>query len=301
MADSISSTNADSISPTNEIIMNITHLNFSRFSALLFFGILLSGCAAPQSSKDPYESVNRSIFSFNEKADKYALKPVAEGYKTVTPDPIQIMAGNFYSNLDDFVVVINDLLQLKFSEAGSDGTRLLINTVLGFGGLINYGEDYGFPKRHEDFGQTLAHYGVSSGPYIVLPILGGSTFRDAGSGIVDMATNPLFSAGFFMGAIAAPIVGAARAVDARAQLLDKEEIVDEAALDKYEFLRDAYLQRRRSLIYDGNPPRSIDDEIEGPIQEVSVPAEEKRSIVVEYIDPEDSENQDEPENDSATE
>jgi phospholipid-binding lipoprotein MlaA len=169
------------------------------------------------------------------------------------------------------------------------------------GGLVNYGEDYGFPKRHEDFGQTLAHYGVSSGPYIVLPILGGSTFRDAGSGLVDMATNPLFSAGFFMGAIAAPVIGAARAVDARAQLLEKEEIVDEAALDKYEFLRDAYLQRRRSLIYDGNPPRSIDDEIDGPVQETSVPAEKKRSIVVEYIDPEDSENQDEPENDSATE
>jgi phospholipid-binding lipoprotein MlaA len=292
---------ADSISPTNETIMNITDLNFSRFSALLFFGILLSGCAAPQSSKDPYESVNRSIFSFNEKADKYALKPVAEGYKAVLPEPAQIMAANFFSNLDDFVVVINDLLQLKFSEAGSDGTRLLINTFLGMGGLVNYGEDYGFPKRHEDFGQTLAHYGVSSGPYIVLPILGGSTFRDAGSGLVDMATNPLFSAGFFMGAIAAPVIGAARAVDARAQLLDKEEIVDEAALDKYEFLRDAYLQRRRSLIYDGDPPRSIDDEIDGPVQETSAPVEKKRSIVVEYIDPEDSGNQDEPENDSATE
>ena len=290
---------ADSISLTNGIIMNTTHLNFSRFSVLLIFGFLLSGCAAPQNSKDPYESMNRSIFSFNEKADKYALKPVAEGYKTVTPEPVQIMASNFYSNLDDFVVVINDLLQLKFSEAGSDGSRLLINTFLGMGGLVNYGEDYGFPKRHEDFGQTLAHYGVSSGPYIVLPILGGSTFRDAGSGVVDMATNPLFSAGFFMGAIAGPVIGAARAVDARAQLLDKEEIVDEAALDKYEFLRDSYLQRRRSLIYDGNPPRSIDDEIEGPVQEVSVPAEKKRSIVVEYIDPEDSENKDEL-NDSAT-
>jgi len=292
---------ADSISPTNEIIMNTTNLNFSRFSALLFFGILLSGCAAPQSSTDPYESMNRSIFSFNEKLDEHALKPVAEGYKAIAPEPVEIMAANFFSNLDDFVVVINDLLQLKFKEAGSDGTRLLINTFLGMGGLVNYGEDYGFPKRHEDFGQTLAHYGVSSGPYIVLPILGGSTFRDAGSGIVDMATNPLFSAGFFMGAIAAPIIGAARAVDARAQLLDKEEIVDEAALDKYEFLRDAYLQRRRSLIYDGDPPRSIDDEIEGPVQEVSVPAEKKRSIEVEYIDPENSENQDEPENDSATE
>jgi len=292
---------ADSISPTNEIIMNTTHLNFFKFSALLFFGILLSGCAAPQNSQDPYESMNRSVFSFNEKADEYALKPAAEGYKSVVPEPVQIMAGNFYSNLDDVVVVINDLFQLKFSEAGSDGTRLLINTVLGMGGLINYGDDYGFPKRHEDFGQTLAHYGVSSGPYIVLPILGGSTFRDAGAGVVDMVTNPLFSGGFFMAPFIAPLIGAGRAVDTRAQLLDKEEIVDEAALDKYEFLRDAYLQRRRSLIYDGNPPRSIDDEIEGPVQEASVSAEKKRSVVVEYIDPEDSASQDESENDSATE
>jgi len=292
---------ADSISPMNEIIMNTTNLNFSKSSALLALGILLSSCAAPQNSKDPYESMNRSIFSFNEKADKYALKPAAEGYKTVTPEPVQIMAGNFYSNLDDFVVVINDLLQLKFDNARSDGSRLLINTVLGMGGLINYGEDYGFPKRHEDFGQTLAHYGVSSGPYIVLPILGGSTFRDAGAGVVDMATNPLFSGGFFMAPFAAPLIGAGRAVDARAQLLDKEEIVDEAALDKYEFLRDAYLQRRRSLIYDGDPPRSIDDDIEGPVEDVSAPADKKRSIVVEYIDPEDSENQNKSEIDSSAE
>lgn len=293
---------ADSTSPMKGIIMNTTYLNFSRFSILLLFiGIILFGCATPQTSKDPYESMNRSIFSFNEKADEYVLKPAAQGYKKITPEPVQIMAGNFYSNLDDFVVVINDLLQLKFDNARSDGSRLIINTVLGMGGLINYGEDYGFPKRHEDFGQTLAHYGVSSGPYIVLPILGGSTFRDAGAGVIDMATNPLFSGGFFMAPFAAPLIGAGRAVDARAQLLDKEEIVDEAALDKYEFLRDAYLQRRRSLIYDGNPPRSIDDEIEGPVEDVSVPAKKKRSIVVEYIDPEESENKDESENDGVEE
>lgn len=292
---------ADSTSPMKGIIMNTTYLSFSRFSILFLFGIILSGCAAPQTSKDPYESMNRSIFSFNEKADKYVLKPAAQGYKKITPEPIQIMAGNFYSNLDDFVVVVNDLLQLKFDNARSDGSRLVINTVLGMGGLINYGEDYGFPKRHEDFGQTLAHYGVSSGPYIVLPILGGSTFRDAGAGVIDMATNPLFSGGFFMAPFAAPLIGAGRAVDARAQLLDKEEIVDEAALDKYEFLRDAYLQRRRSLIYDGNPPRSIDDEIEGPVDDVSAPAKKKRSIVVEYIDPEESENQDKSENDGVEE
>ena len=280
---------------------------------LLIAGIFLSGCATSTNRKDPFESVNRSIFSFNEKADEYVLKPVAKGYTTLAPEPAQIMIGNFFSNLNDVVVVINDVLQLKFDKAGSDGTRLLINTFLGMGGLVNYGEDYGYPKRHEDFGQTLAHYGVAGGPYIVIPIMGGFTLRDAGGSLVDVATNPIFYGGFFMAPFVAPLIGAARAVDERAQLLDKEEIVDEAALDKYEFLRDAYLQRRRSLIYDGNPPRSIDDDLDGAGQEVSVDdgldgagqdvsvPTKKRSIVVEYIDPEGSGNQDKSIDDTAVE
>jgi phospholipid-binding lipoprotein MlaA len=296
---------ADSINIRNENIMNIMRLKLSRIPTLLFFGILLSGCATSQNRQDPYESMNRSVFSFNEKADKYALKPVAQGYKTVAPEPIQIMAGNFFSNLDDVVVVINDLLQLKFSEAGSDGSRLLINTVLGMGGLVDFGSDYGFPKRYEDFGQTLAHYGVSSGPYIVVPLLGGYTVRSGAGGLVDIATNPIFYAAPFMAPFVSPLIGAGRAVDERKQVLDKEEIINEAALDKYEFLRDAYLQRRNSLIHDGNPPpRSIDDEIDAaidneiidePVQEavhtknkrsavMEDVAKKKRSVVIEYID-----------------
>ncbi|MGY8848634.1 MAG: MlaA family lipoprotein, partial [Burkholderiales bacterium] len=229
-------------------------------------------------------SMNRSVFSFNETADKYALKPVAMGYKTIAPDVVQIGAGNFFSNLDDFIVVINDILQLKFSEAGQDGSRLLINTFLGMGGLVDFGSDYGFPKRYEDFGQTLAHYGVASGPYIVVPFLGGYTVRSGVGGIVDIATNPVFYAAPFMAPFISPAIGAGKAVDERKQVLSKEEIINEAALDKYEFLRDAYLQRRNSLIHDGNPP-SIDDVIDEPVQEASI-AEKKRSVVIEYIDPE---------------
>ena len=181
-------------------------------------------------------------------------------------------------------MVINDILQLKFSEAGQDGSRLLINTFLGMGGLVDFGSDYGFPKRYEDFGQTLAHYGVASGPYIVVPFLGGYTVRSGVGGIVDIATNPIFYAAPFMAPFISPTIGAGRAVEERTQVLDKEEIVNEAALDKYEFLRDAYLQRRNSLIHDGNPP-SIDDVIDEPVQEASI-AEKKRSVVIEYIDPE---------------
>ena len=268
----------------NEKIMNITCLKLSRFPVLLGLAIFLSGCATSQNTHDPLESMNRSVFSFNETADKYALKPVAIGYKTIAPDVVQIGAGNFFSNLDDFIVVINDILQLKFSEAGQDGSRLLINTFLGMGGLVDFGSDYGFPKRYEDFGQTLAHYGVASGPYIVVPFLGGYTVRSGVGGIVEIATNPIFYAAPFMAPFISPTIGAGRAVEERTQVLDKEEIVNEASLDKYEFLRDAYLQRRNSLIHDGNPP-SIDDVIDEPVQEASI-AEKKRSVVIEYIDPE---------------
>ena len=267
--------------------MNNKHLKLSRFPVLIGLAIFLSGCATSptsQENQDPLESMNRSVFSFNEKADKYALKPVALGYKTIAPDLVQQGAGNFFSNLDDFIVVLNDILQLKFSEAGQDGSRLLINTFLGMGGLVDFGTEYGFPKRYEDFGQTLAHYGVASGPYIVVPFLGGYTVRSGVGGIVDIATNPVFYAAPFMAPFISPAIGAGKAVDERKQVLSKEEIINEAALDKYEFLRDAYLQRRNSLIHDGNPP-SIDDVIDEPVQEASI-AEKKRSVVIEYIDSE---------------
>ena len=274
------------------MIMIISHLNFFRASILLLLGIFLSGCATPTTQIDPYESMNRSIFAFNESVDDNVIKPIAEGYKFVTPGPVYIMISNFYSNLDDVAVIFNDLLQLKFRNAGADSTRFLINTILGMGGLVDFGTDYGFPKRHEDFGQTLGHWGVSTGPYIVLPFIGGSNMRDAPALLVDLAANPATYMGFVTVGIA-PAMGAVAAIDTRAGLLDAEEIVDEAALDKYEFLRDAYLQRRRSLVHDGNPPRSMDYELEGPDetdQDLASSTEKKRSITIEYIDPEDSGN-----------
>ena len=275
---------ADFIIILNEKIMNITCLKLARFPVLLGVVIFLSGCATSQNTHDPLESMNRSVFSFNEKADKYVLKPVAVGYKTIAPEIVEVGAENFFSNLDDFVVVINDVLQLKFSEAGQDGSRLLINTFLGMGGLVDFGSKYGFPKRYEDFGQTLAHYGVSSGPYIVVPFFGGYTVRSGFGAIVDAGTNPVFYAATFMAPFISPTIGAGRAVEQRKQLLENEAIVNEAALDKYEFLRDAYLQRRNNLIHDGNPP-ARDDVIDEPAQE-SADAEKKRSVVIEYIDPE---------------
>lgn len=277
--------------------MNTIRLNSLRVFTLLFFGIFLSGCATTDNPDDPLESMNRSVFSFNESLDENIVKPLADGYSNVTPDLLQKMVGNFYSNLDDVGVIFNELLQLKFREAGSVTVRFLINTTLGFAGLINYGEDYGFPKRNEDFGQTLGYYGVGSGPYIVFPIFGGFNLRQAAGGLVDLGTNPIFYTGFISAGIG-PAMGALTAIDTRAQLSEEEEIINEAALDKYEFIRDAYLQRRRSLIYDGNPPRTMDYDIEGSGQDASAPTEKQRSIVVEYIDEED---QDESTDDTAVE
>lgn len=285
--------------------MIIPHLNLFRASILLLMGILLSGCATPASQRDPYESMNRSIFSFNESLDKNVMKPVAEGYKFVTLDPVEIMISNFYSNLDDIAVIFNDILQLKFRNAGADSTRLLINTTLGMGGLVDFGTDYGFPKRLEDFGQTLGYWGVSPGPYIVLPFYGGTNMRDGPAMVVDVVTSPMFYTGFITVGVG-PVMGVLAAIDTRAGLLDTEEIIGEAALDKYEFLRDAYLQRRRSLIHDGNPPRTMDEELEWPDETDQDLAEgpdetdqdlasstrkrtKKRTIVIEFIDPEGSE------------
>ncbi len=277
--------------------MNTIRLNSLRVFTLLFFGIFLSGCATTDNPVDPLESMNRSVFSFNESLDENIVKPLADGYSNVTPDFLQKMVGNFYSNMDDVGVIFNELLQLKFREAGSVTVRFLINTTLGFAGLINYGEDYGFPKRNEDFGQTLGYYGVGSGPYIVFPIFGGFNLRQAAGGLVDLGTNPIFYTGFISAGIG-PAMGALTAIDTRAQLSEEEEIINEAALDKYEFIRDAYLQRRRSLIYDGNPPRTMDYDIEESGQDASAPTEKQRSIVVEYIDEED---QDESTDDTAVE
>ena len=277
--------------------MIISQPNLFRASILLLMGILLSGCATPTSQRDPYESMNRSIFSFNESLDKNVMKPVAEGYKFVTLDPIEIMISNFYSNLDDVTVIFNDILQLKFRNAGADSARLLINTTLGMGGLVDFGTDYGFPKRLEDFGQTLGYWGVSTGPYIVLPFYGGTNMRDGPAMVVDVVTSPMTYTGFITVGVG-PLMGVLAAIDTRAGLLDTEEIIGEAALDKYEFLRDAYLQRRRSLVHDGNPPRTMDEELEGPDEMGQNLAEgpdetdqdqasstRKRTIVIEFIDP----------------
>lgn len=212
------------------------------------------------SRRDPWESTNRAVFKFNESVDDYVFRPVAKGYKWLMPDPLEVAVGNVFSNLNDIPVTLNNLLQLKFNNALTSSTRLLLNSTFGLAGIVDLASGIGIEKHDEDFGQTLGYHGVSSGPYVVLPFLGPSSARDAGGRVLDLAADPVFVGSFFVAPFIGPIVGGSRATDARAGLLSSEKTLDEAALDKYEFVRDAYLQRRRSLVHDGNPPKSEEDD-----------------------------------------
>lgn len=230
----------------------------------LFVFLLITGCATldgPAAENDPLESYNRAMFEFNDTVDRYVLKPVATGYDTVTPDPIQKGVSNFFSNLDDITVIFNDLLQLKLLQFLSDTGRLLINSTLGLGGLIDWASDMGLEKHDEDFGQTLGYWGVPAGPYFVMPFLGPSTLRDTPADYVDIRYfDPVWQQlheGYPVVArdeSAAWGLTALRIIDLRASLLKAEKILDEAALDRYSFIREAYLQRRLNQVYDGMPP-----------------------------------------------
>ncbi|WP_415009177.1 VacJ family lipoprotein [Cycloclasticus pugetii] len=218
---------------------------------------LLSGCASltSQEENDPLEFVNRGVYKFNQKADEYVLEPVAKGYQYVTPDIVDQSITNFFSNLDDVVVFVNDILQLKFNQALSDGGRVLVNTTVGVLGFVDMATDMGMPKNNEDFGQTLGAYGVGTGPYVVLPILGSSTLRDTLGIYADTFVDPIQQIDDSDARWATMVL---KGVDTRADLIRAKKIADQAALDPYEFERSAHFQRRNYLIYDGNPP--MDDE-----------------------------------------
>lgn len=213
------------------------------------------GCASvngPSPEHDPFESYNRAMFSFNDAVDENILKPVAAAYKDYVPSPVQSGVSNFFSNLGDILVVLNDLLQGKFSQARDDTLRVFVNSVFGLFGLFDVASHMELPKHHEDFGQTLGVWGVSDGPYLVLPFLGPSTVRDTAGLLVDSTVDPLYDIRDSEARLAAI---ALKAVDTRAGLLGASKVLDQAAFDRYAFLRDAYLQRRKHLIYDGAPPK----------------------------------------------
>lgn len=202
-----------------------------------------SADAAP--NPDPYESINRKIFVFNEYADRYFLKPVAKGYRWITPDPIEDGIGNMFSNVTEISVALNNVLQGKFKYAAMDGGRFLVNTTVGLAGFFDVAVHWGMPRHEEDFGQTLGYWGLNSGPYLVVPFLGPRTIRDGVGSIVDGYTDPVIRVDHVP--TRNTLMGT-RVVSIRAQLLKAEELVSG---DRYIFLRDAYLQRRQFLVNDG--------------------------------------------------
>lgn len=223
----------------------------ARFSMVLLILLctVFAGCATGHDPRDPLEPVNRSIYKFNEAVDKAVVKPVAVGYTKAVPLPVRSGVTNFFSNFRDVTVAINNLLQGKFSSAASDLGRIAVNSTVGILGVFDVASRLGLEKHNEDFGQTLGHWGVGDGAYLMLPFLGPSTTRDAVGWVGDYFTDPEFY--LFTGSPENWIAFGTRFVNLRANLLDSEELFDAAAVDRYAFLRDAYLQRRHTLIEDG--------------------------------------------------
>lgn len=238
--------------------MNPVEMGAFRVGRLMVLGTALSllGCASPDrvpDPRDPLETYNRAVFRFNSEFDKILMQPVARGYQAVTPEPVDRGVTNFFNNLSDVTSVVNNILQFKMSRAGSDVGRIFINSTVGVLGFVDVATNVGLPSYKEDFGQTLGYWGIQPGPYFVLPVLGPSTVRETIGFAGDVVTDPLFNVRdgqVYWG------LATLRAVDRRADLLTAGEILDAAAIDPYSFLRDTYLQRRLSLVYDGNPPQS---------------------------------------------
>ncbi|MDH4134976.1 MAG: VacJ family lipoprotein [Gammaproteobacteria bacterium] len=214
---------------------------------------LLSACATGPNANpaDPLEPLNRAVYQFNDGLDRAVFKPVATVYRDVTPSLIRRGVGNFFNNLEDLWSFVNNLLQLKGQAAGESLMRVNVNTLFGLGGIFDLATDLQIERHTEDFGQTLGHWGVGAGPYIVLPILGPSTLRDTVALPVDFKGDAVVQIDDVPKRNAAVVL---RAVNQRAELLKASTMLEEAALDRYTFLRDAYLQRRRNSVYDGNPP-----------------------------------------------
>ncbi|MBQ14821.1 MAG: hypothetical protein CMQ17_10555 [Gammaproteobacteria bacterium] len=231
-------------------------INQRRFSIVLMrFIVLVCFVSVPITTlaQDPWQATNERLFALNEFFDVSLVKPIATTYKTLVPGVAQQAFSNFLSNIDDVNVVANDILQLKFNAAISDCSRLLLNSVVGIAGFIDVASPLGFYKNEEDFGQTLGHWGVESGPYVVLPVLGASTVRDSAALIVDTLANPIH---YIHNSSRRYAMYGAREVEFRSSLL---ELDDSISGDRYLFLREAYLQRREYLILDGKIATMFDD------------------------------------------
>ncbi|MYB89736.1 MAG: VacJ family lipoprotein [Proteobacteria bacterium] len=230
-------------------------------AGVILVGVLACLCAAAEDSvqhpKDPWEGLNRTVYAFNDTVDRLVLSPVTRGYQAVAPDAVETGINNFFSNLDDIGVATNNLLQLKFAEAGSDTGRVLVNTTLGLLGWFDVASQLGLTKHNEDFGQTLGYWGIGTGPYLVLPFLGPSNLRDAPGKLADitlwMNTLPELSASEETALVSFNVI------NEHSQYLKLEARTDELGHERYVFIRDAYLDNREFLVRDGQIP--LDDDL----------------------------------------
>lgn len=206
---------------------------------------LLQGCATGPNPRDPFEPFNRSVTRFNDGLDEAIIKPVAQAYQGAVPSPVRTGVGNFFGNLSDVWTFVNNVLQAKPQAAADSFMRVSVNTLIGLGGVLDWATEMGIERHREDFGKTLGHWGVATGPYLVLPVLGPSTVRDAAARVVDSKGDLVMQIDHVPTRNSLYVL---RAVDLRASLLRAGDVLDQAALDKYAFTRDAYLQRRGVVI-----------------------------------------------------
>ncbi len=242
--------------------------NYIKGILLIVALVLLNGCSSnpvePLDSRDPWENWNRKVQSFNDGLDDYGLKPVAKGYRWIMPGFADTGVTNVFSNIRDIGVFLNDFMQFKIKQGGLDFSRFIVNSTAGLGGLFDVASMINLPKHNEDFGQTLGVWGVPTGPYVVLPLFGPSSPRGTVGLVGDAAMNPLSYINY---PLATGLAGALNIIDIRADNLGAEKTANEAIVDdRYQFFRDAYLQRREYLVNDGEIPEgedSLEDDLEG--------------------------------------
>lgn len=236
--------------------------------------LLLCGCASGPTAnpRDPLEPFNRGVFQFNDAVDKAVLKPVATAYRDALPAPVRRGVGNFFGNLEDAWSFVNNALQLKGEAAADSLARFGVNTLFGLGGVLDVASEMRIEKHTKDFGHTLGYWGVAPGPYLVLPLLGPSSLRETVALPVDMQGDIVGNIGHVPTRNTLIVV---RAIDTRSELLKATAMLEQAALDRYTFTRDAYLQRRLSTVYDGNPPADKTGDLWLEQQDLAEPQAEK--------------------------
>lgn len=235
----------------------------SRLLAAAVATFALAGCASNGASNDagdPYENVNRKVYNFNDTLDKNIMEPVAKKYADYTPDPVRNSVTNFFQNTGSLNTIANDLLQGKLKQTAQDSGRFIVNSTVGIGGLFDPATSMGLKQHNEDLGQTFGTWGANEGAYLMLPLMGPSSVRDVSSPVMDLLLNPLT----YLATVVTLPAGVVSTINTRANLLDATRIRDQAALDPYTFVREAWRQQRTYDIYDGNPPGDgYEDYIEG--------------------------------------